>query len=631
METIMSYQSSEDSQLSSLIDADEAMRNSRDFTVEADASGVASTYLNDLIDGVQHDITVSTRSALNSHAKRSFDSSAPQSCFGHHLKPAASHSTIDSAYSGFAWPLRGNASDFRMLGASIVARELKLSDPRRFDDSPCPGGRAIKVKREEQEKNKEVEKTFKTDLTVSQVFIPDISLQHSPIPSRPTNPISAQCDTSAGQTPPKIIVDRPQSDSSMSLQSANSPSKCDDAVIQRASVVRKSSASILDYSSVRMSMDVFGTIAYGKRRRISSIKAANITVPTLPSPQAGSGLYESPLSSRTASQSPNLSYSFAWSGKRFSSSTGYTVPSPVPRNKSAGIESHKSSLCDDPFITQSKVEDINDSIAYDIASLRDTLSLIRESKERFPDSAYSQSILDMFVAPRTMQEYKQFLHQSRIAFTPLNHEGLPSLDLQVVDIVEGRDPYDGKRWTQHKIGRTSKRHLMKRMRSNMSNSNNSLSFGESFSDSHITKDFEADTSSGDVDMTAFTSTFHFEDSPKCMNDTSAMTSYSSQPQQSSPLARNTSILSNESSEISEHSLSPDPEEKVNKTVNRTDWQTFGRLWSPPQSMIPLSAAMLDAHGQLTRQESIRPRRLSNIKIVIQSPSTRSSVTSPRSC
>ncbi|PWN36327.1 uncharacterized protein FA14DRAFT_184890 [Meira miltonrushii] len=628
METIMSYQSSEDSPLSSLVDGDEVMQASQDFTVEADASGGASAFLNDLIDGIQHDISVSSRSVLNSHSKRYFDSSAPPSCFGHHLKPAASHSTMDSAYSGFAWPLRENPSpSFRMMGASIVARELKMSDARRFDDSPCPGSRVAKVKRdEESEKNHKA--TFNTDLTVSHVLVPDISLQHSPIPSRPTNPISAQCDTSAGQTPPKIIVDRPQSDSSMSLQSINSPSKCDDAVIQRASVVRKSSASILDFSSVRMSMDVFGSVVEGKRCRISSMKAKAV-VPMLPSPHADWDTYGSPVSSRSPSQSPNLS--FAWSGKRFSSSTGYTVPSPIPRNGSGGIDSQKSSFGADPFITRSKSEQIDESILTDITDLRGILSLLRESKERFPDSEYSRVLMETFIAPQTPQQIKQFLHQSRVAFIPLNHEGLPSPDLQVVEIVEGREPYDGKRWTQpHKIGRTSKRHLMKRMRSNVSGSNNSaLSFGDSSFVSQIGKDSEADTSSGDVDMTAFSTTFVDEDLPRCMNDTSAMTSFSSQPQQSSPLARKASILSNESSDISEQTLSPDPEEKVNDA--RTNWQPFNQLWSPPQSMIPLSAAMLDAHGQLTRQESIRPRRLSNIKIVIQSPSTRSSVTSPRSC
>lgn len=630
METIMSYQSSEDSPLSSLIDVDEVMQASQDFTVEADASGGASAFLNDLIDGIQHDISVSTRSVLNSHTKLSFDSSAPPGCFSHHLKPAASHSTMDSAYSRSAWPLRGNASPFRMMGASVVARELKLSDARRFDDSPCPGSRALKVKRNEEEGEKNLNASYNTDLTVSHVFVPDISLQHSPLPSRPTNPISAQCDTSAGQTPPKIIVDRPQSDSSMSLQSINSPSKCDNAVIQRASVVRKSSASVLDFSSVRMSMDVFGSVVQGKRCRISSMKAKAI-VPMLPSPPVDYDVYGSPVSSRSPSQSPNLSYSFAWSGKRFSSSTGYTVPSPIPRSGSGGINSQKSSFGADPFI-QSKVENIDESIISDITDLRNFLSLLRESKERFPNSAYSQSLMDMFVAPQTPRQIKQFLHQSRVAFVPLNHEGMPSPDLQVVEIVEGRDPYDGKRWTQkHKIGRTSKRHLMKRMRSNMSGSNNSaLSFGDSSFVSQIGKDSEANTSSGDVDMTAFSTTFVDEDSPRCMNDTSDMTSFSSQPQQSSPLARKTSTLSNESSDISEQTLSPDPEEKSVNDAG-TNWQPFSQLWSPPQRMIPLSAAMLDAHGQLTRQESIRTRRLSNIKIVIQSPSTRSSVTSPRSC
>lgn len=634
METIMSYQSSEDSPLSSLID--ENMGASRDFTLEADASGGASAFLNDLIDGVQHDITVSTRSVLNSHNKRTFDSSAPPSCFGHHLKPAASHSTMDSAYSGSAWPIRGNASNFRMLGANIVARELKLTDTRRFDDSPCPGGRALKVKREENEKEENYNASFNTDLMVSHVFIPDISLQHSPTPStRPTNPISVQCDTSAGQTPPKIIVDRPQSDSSLSL----SPSKCDDAIIQRASVIRKSSASILDFSSVRTSMDVFGSVVKeGKRCRISSMKSkANVTLPAaIPLPQIDYwDSYASPVSSKSLSQSPNLSNSFAWSGKRFSSSTGYTVPSPIPRDGSA---SNKSSFGADVFISQSKFEHHDECsiISEDIASMRNALGLLRESKNRFPDTTYSRSIMDTFIVPQTAQEIKQFLHQSRIAFVPLNHESLPSPDLQVVEIVEGRDPYNGKRWTQkHKIGRTSKRHLMKRMRSSNNGDNSTtLSFGDFSYVSQIKKDHEADTSSGDVDMTAFNSTFHTEDSPRCMNDTSAMTSYSSQPQQSSPLARKNSVLSNQSSDLSEQTLSPDQEEKVNNSNNhvRPNWQqSFNQLWSPPQSMIPLSAAMLDAHGQLTRQESIRPRRLSNIKIVIQSPSTRSSVTSPRSC
>lgn len=458
METILTYQSSTDSLSSHSATRTLASDAEGDERQSARREGDESL-LEDLIEGVVNDVPPSAapsrRTRTRTHSSSSRICASPVVST---IRSSSHPSSLDSAYSGFCWPPSGHPAfaarlattpqrgktthgQIRMLGAGVVARELSES----FEpfESPCPESRsqgrmrsisALSCPRPKARPSSELDLTRLTpstscqmmDITVSQTFVPDVTnamlaigrkadSKYSAAPRRqkavdltPSTPTAfsyspQSCSKkrrsksfSVRQTPPVIRVERPQSDSTLSQH--GDMLNDEDAIIHRASIARKSTASVLDFSLIAARTSLY---AGPSRSRNSSLFSSDGKQRLQKAPGSGgnplpwSSLSNTAaLSPQSASLSPassshrhwsDISASFAWSegSKRLSFGTTCTVPSPGWERSRSGEEAKQ-------IFDEKQARGPSEHIKW----TQSALSELRDSLQKYPDSPYSRSIME---------------------------------------------------------------------------------------------------------------------------------------------------------------------------------------------------------------------------------------------